>query len=102
MKYDDLDEEEIAFLREQRRVYMREWRKNHKMTPEQRRKDACRSYAGVYKRRGLLTPQSCEVCGEPAEMHHEDYEQPLLVRWICKTHHRELHRSRQKRGSASK
>jgi hypothetical protein len=39
-------------------------------------------------------PQPCEVCGkQPAEAHHGDYNKPLEVRWLCKTHHAMLHRT---------
>lgn len=35
----------------------------------------------------------CEVCGATrAEAHHEDYDRPLDVRWLCHRHHMELHR----------
>ena len=68
-------------------AYMREWRKTHPLTPEQKVKDNCRSYANVYKRRGHLVPEACEVCGGPAEMHHDDYSKPLQVRWMCREHH---------------
>lgn len=95
MKWDDFCEEEIAIRQEQHRRYMREWRKKnkHKLTPDQRRKDICRSYAGVYKRRGLLEPEACKVCGSPAQMHHPDYSKPLEVVWLCVKHHRELHQA---------
>ena len=72
-------------------TYMRDWRKLHPLTPDQKVKDAARSYAGVYKRRGKLTPQTCEECDAPAEMHHDDYGKPLKVRWLCRTHHLDLH-----------
>lgn len=66
---------------------MRTWRKTRPLTAEQRRRDVARSYAGVYKRRGKLVPQACE-CGNPdAEMHHEDYDQPLKVTWLCRSCH---------------
>lgn len=43
-------------------------------------------------RRGLVKRQPCEVCGsEPADGHHEDYDRPADVRWLCRRHHRELH-----------
>jgi hypothetical protein len=71
-------------------AYMREWRKTHPLNPEQRKKDAARSYAGVYKRRGLLEPQPCP-CGSEAEMHHPDYDQPLKVEWMCRPCHLEHH-----------
>lgn len=72
-------------------AYMRRWRKTHPLTPGQRMKDNARSYAGVYLRRGKLTRRPCEVCGEAAQMHHEDYSKPLSVRWLCRAHHLELH-----------
>lgn len=72
--------------------YMREWRKTHPLTPEQRKKDISRSYLGVYVRKGYVTREPCEVCGdEPAEAHHHDYAQPLAVRWLCRPHHLKLH-----------
>jgi len=52
-------------------------------------------------KRGELTPQPCEVCELPpyredgrrqVEAHHEDYRQPLTVRWRCRPHHMVLHR----------
>lgn len=39
-----------------------------------------------------LMRQPCEVCGHPkAQAHHDDYSQPLNVRWLCTTHHAEHH-----------
>jgi hypothetical protein len=44
-------------------------------------------------KRGLLTATPCEVCGEePAEAHHPDYDRPMKVRWLCRHHHRAVHR----------
>lgn len=43
-------------------------------------------------RRGLIKPQPCEVCGaEKAEAHHDDYHRPLVVTWLCREHHRQVH-----------
>lgn len=43
---------------------------------------------------GTLVRQPCEVCGQSnAEAHHDDYTQPLEVRWLCRPHHMELHRT---------
>ena len=68
---------------------MRKHRKLHPLTPEQRQKDNCRSYALVYLKRGKIQREPCKVCGEKAEMHHEDYSQPLLIDWLCRKHHLE-------------
>lgn len=41
---------------------------------------------------GRLKRQGCEVCGAPAQAHHEDYSKPLDVRWLCQQHHSRAHR----------
>lgn len=37
--------------------------------------------------------QPCEVCGAfpHVEGHHEDYNEPLIITWLCKTHHKKRH-----------
>jgi hypothetical protein len=49
---------------------------------------------------GVLTRQPCEVCASQGEMsdgrsdvqaHHDDYNKPLEVRWLCQRHHHEWH-----------
>lgn len=43
-------------------------------------------------KKGTLARMPCEVCGEPrTEAHHDDYSKPLEVRWLCKTHHEQVH-----------
>lgn len=70
----------------------REWRATHPLTAEQRYKDNARSYANVYKQRGELIPAPCERCGDvDTEMHHDDYDAPLDVRWLCRSCHLALH-----------
>lgn len=72
--------------------YMRQWRKTHKLTKAQRFKDNCRSYAGVYKRRGKLIPEPCASCSElGTQMHYADYSKPLEVIWMCRTCHLRHH-----------
>jgi hypothetical protein len=74
-------------------AYMRLWRPKYgKLTAEQRLKSRARAYANVYQKRGKLVPELCEVCGGKAEKHHPDYGRPLEVKWLCRIHHRELHR----------
>lgn len=49
---------------------------------------------------GLLIPQPCEICGRngtfqdgrrEVQAHHDDYNFPLRVRWLCQKHHHEWH-----------
>lgn len=43
---------------------------------------------------GTLVRQPCEVCGAlEVHGHHDDYSQPLAVRWLCPKHHTEHHTS---------
>lgn len=45
--------------------------------------------------RGELTRQPCEVCGATrVDAHHDDYSRPLDVRWLCRGHHLQIHRTK--------
>ena len=59
-----------------------------------RRPELSKAHHAVFneKRAGRLIKQNCEVCGDPkTEAHHDDYDKPLDVRWLCKKHHEEHH-----------
>lgn len=39
-----------------------------------------------------LFKQPCQVCGNPnSEAHHDNYEEPLNVLWLCSKHHAARH-----------
>ena len=41
---------------------------------------------------GVLKRMPCEICGlEPSEGHHRDYDHPLEVVWLCRSHHKLEH-----------
>ena len=80
------------YCRECHNAYMREWRKTHPLSGEAKKKDNARSYARLAEKRGQIKRKPCEVCGEHAERHHDDYDKPLDIRWLCTRHHREHHR----------
>lgn len=41
---------------------------------------------------GKIAKQPCEICADPkVDAHHDDYSQPLRVRWLCRSHHNRLH-----------
>jgi len=55
-------------------------------------KKLCRSTTNNAIVSGLLFRQPCEVCNSvKVQAHHDDYLQPLEVRWLCKKHHDEHH-----------
>lgn len=42
---------------------------------------------------GKLKKEKCKICGKSeVDAHHEDYSKPLEVIWLCRRHHKELHR----------
>lgn len=74
-------------------AYMRENRVPYaKMSPEAQKKSKARAYANVYKLRGIINRNSCFLCNSTnAEMHHENYDEPLNVIWLCRSCHLEHH-----------
>jgi hypothetical protein len=41
---------------------------------------------------GTLQQETCELCGsEITEAHHDDYDYPLGIRWLCRREHRLVH-----------
>lgn len=71
----------------------RHFRDKVERTALRKKKDNARVKARVYLSRGLLIQKPCSKCGSAeSEMHHPDYDEPLNVVWLCKKHHREIHR----------
>lgn len=71
---------------------MRNWRKTHPLSEEQRFKMIVRSKTKMRIKRGLLIKYPCEICGnKEVEAHHEDYNQPYIITWLCRMHHLRLH-----------
>jgi ribosomal protein S27AE len=87
--------------REQDKEYQR---KKRALNPENKRietKEYCKKYperikarviARYYIKRGKIKKQPCEICGnKKTQAHHEDYNKPLEVRWLCPSCHKKLH-----------
>lgn len=82
----------------QARNYRLEHQEEHRLdSARQRAKFAdeakANSAANHAIRDGKLKREPCEACGkEPAQAHHDDYNYPLKVRWLCKDCHARWHR----------
>lgn len=43
-------------------------------------------------KRGLIAKEPCERCGATeVDGHHEDYDRPMVVRWLCRKDHKQEH-----------
>jgi len=50
---------------------------------------------GNHKRSGRLKPEPCSRCGaEKAQAHHEDYNHPLDMVWLCQRCHAREHKKK--------
>lgn len=59
---------------------------------ERKKRRKARELFHHYMRDNHMERQPCEICGDKAEAHHDDYDKPLEVRWLCFKHHREWHK----------
>jgi len=42
--------------------------------------------------KGIIKQESCEVCNDPnTESHHLDYSKHMLIKWLCRKHHKGQH-----------
>lgn len=85
----------------------RKWRAIHRTPQEeldrlkqerdeyQEFKRSVRKVTQYYIKTGIIVKQSCEVCAvnEDVEAHHDDYNKPMEVRWLCRKHHLEHHKN---------
>lgn len=102
------------------RAYRKKWRENNrdrqrKMTDdwEKNHPEKTNQYSSAFKKRnpsknrahslvyfgvktGKLIKTPCSVCGEErVQAHHDDYEKPYEVLWVCGAHHREIHKRKE-------
>ena len=62
---------------------------------ERLKREAVRKKLGRAIRSGKITRGPCSVCGDSStEAHHEDYDKPFEVMWLCMEHHQEFHKGK--------
>lgn len=73
--------------------YDTEYEKRYLSTPEGKAKKKARSAVSYALRRGKIERQPCGVdgCTRKAQAHHQDYNKPLEIEWLCQVHHAEKH-----------
>lgn len=61
------------------------WRKKNKIKTK--------AHSAVLRaiKNGSIIKEPCYICGEAAQAHHEDYNKPLAITWLCIFHHKERH-----------
>jgi hypothetical protein len=60
---------------------------------ENPKKNKCHNTLNNAIKRGEVKRLPCEICGLlESEGHHNDYNYPLKVRWLCRNHHKEWHK----------
>jgi hypothetical protein len=61
-----------------------------------------RDYVAALRHKRLVRPDRCEKCGTKPEYtiegHHEDYNKPLDVMWLCRPCHARRHSERRDKG----
>ncbi len=82
-------------LKEYKRLYISRFRKktnyayDKKYYKENPAKIQAKNILNSMVRCGFVKRLPCQVCGEiKSEAHHDDYNEPLLVRWLCSSHHK--------------
>lgn len=74
--------------------HMRLTRPKHiELKPEARFKANVRGKSHYYVKTGLIQKKDCQECGShESQIHHEDYNKPTEVTWLCRPCHLNFHR----------
>lgn len=70
-----------------------EWFSKYYNNPINKQKRNARNKVNRAIAKGLLNRLPCEICGElKSQAHHNDYNKPLEINWLCSSCHAELHK----------
>jgi len=66
---------------------------NRRWRSEDKRRQVAHNAVSRAIKKGLLVKESCKRCNEEkSEAHHEDYDKPLDVVWLCSKCHKQRHK----------
>lgn len=90
-RHDSSSREKIlSYDRERGNRQSIEYRNKYKAEYPKKYKAHCMINNAVRNKKLFREP--CEICGkENTHGHHDDYDKPLNVRWLCAEHHRQWH-----------
>ncbi len=76
-----------------KKPHSKEYLDAYRKRPEVIRKEKVRMVTTKFIRTGILKRDNCEMtgCTIIGEAHHDDYDKPLDIRWLCKRHHEDYH-----------
>lgn len=70
----------------QKAGYSRQWKDDNP------KKYRAHNMVSNHLRAGNIKKMPCEVCkSEKVVAHHDDYNMPLNIRWLCQAHHKQWH-----------
>jgi hypothetical protein len=91
----------MVWNKEKHNEYSKKWNKQRPESLIKNQKKYRKKYPEKVKARvaisnavklGKIKRLPCEVCGNiKADAHHEDYDEPLEVVWLCRKHHFQAH-----------
>jgi sigma-70-like protein len=82
---------DVSILRPPFNAVQRHRKKPSQTSKEQKKKNRAHKLVADAIKRGDITKQPCH-CGEIRTVaHHRDYDKPLEVEWLCRSHHMEAH-----------
>jgi len=93
--------ERLEHKRERDKIYSRRKRANGKINKteeyriwREKNPEKVRAHQSLNRKikSGEIKREPCQICGKiKVHAHHEDYNKPLEVVWLCPAHHQQLH-----------